>query len=120
MRRQTMSRNFAVAALLLSGCITIARGQVTTGTILGQVADNTGAGVAGAIIQITNVGQGATKQFTTEDNGLYNAPFLIPGTNGVSVEKQGFKKALREGIVVTLELGRFPRQSAWSPARRWS
>ncbi|MSV29999.1 MAG: carboxypeptidase regulatory-like domain-containing protein, partial [Bryobacterales bacterium] len=102
-------------SLLLFATVGLVQGQVTTGTILGQVADNTGSAVQGATITISNTGQGVSKQLSTDDNGLYNVPFLIPGTYSVSVERAGFKKSLREGIIVqvdqkarvdvTLELG---------------
>ncbi len=102
-------------SLQLFTAVGLVQGQVTTGTILGQVADNTGSAVQGATITISNTGQGVSKQLSTDDNGLYNAPFLIPGTYSVSVERTGFKKSLREGIIVqvdqkarvdvTLELG---------------
>jgi hypothetical protein len=42
------------------------------------------------------------------DAGLYRVPYLIPGTYRISVEAQGFKKYMREGILLrvndTLEL----------------
>ena len=37
---------------------------------------------------------------TTSDAGLYQAPYLIPGTYQVSVEMTGYKKYIRDGIIL--------------------
>jgi hypothetical protein len=68
----------------------IAFGQVTTGTILGTVRDSTGAVVADATVTITDTGKGTASAYKTDAAGDYNAPFLIPGTYDVSVQKGGF------------------------------
>ncbi len=67
-------------------------GQVTTGTILGTVSDSSGAAIAGAQITITDISKGTTQQLTSDESGGYAAPYLIPGTYRVSVEKAGFKR----------------------------
>jgi len=91
--------------------------QVTTGTILGTVKDNTGAVVTGATVTVTETGKGTSSTYTTDSSGSYTAPFLIPGTYELSVDVQGFRKYLRRGVVlqvnqrarvdVALELGTF-------------
>ncbi|MEK7405934.1 MAG: TonB-dependent receptor [Acidobacteriota bacterium] len=78
--------------------------QVTTGTILGTVRDSTGAAVPGAQITITETNKGTSHQSVTDDTGSYNVPFLVPGTYSVAVEKAGFKKQVRSGIIVQVDL----------------
>ena len=73
---------FAVIASLSS----LLTAQVTTGTILGTVQDNTGAVVSGATLTVTDTGKGTSKQLVSDENGSYNVPFLIPGTYSVAVE----------------------------------
>src|ERR1700755_2337828 len=77
--------------------------QVTTGTILGTVRDSTGAVVAGATVTITDTGKGTVSTYTTDANGDYNAPFLIPGTYTVSVEKGGFKRTVSNNLVLDVD-----------------
>ena len=47
---------------------------------------------------------------TSNDLGLFEAPYLRPGTYRVSVSKEGFKRAVREGVAVRLEDRRVFRQ----------
>jgi hypothetical protein len=91
---------FALVALSLAA---VAQAQVTTGSILGTVKDNSGAAVKGAKVTVTDLSRSATTGYTTDDEGNYNAPFLIPGSYSVSVEAQGFKKAITNNIVVQID-----------------
>jgi hypothetical protein len=86
--------------MLLAGALPA---QVTTGTILGTVRDNTGALIIGATVTITDVGKGTSQRFETDDTGSYNAPFLVPGTYSVTVERTGFKKEIRSGIILQVD-----------------
>ncbi|HUQ91962.1 MAG TPA: carboxypeptidase regulatory-like domain-containing protein [Bryobacteraceae bacterium] len=74
-----------------------------TGTILGSVRDNTGASVSGAKITITDVGKGTSQSYTSDEEGNYSAPFLIPGTYSVAVEMSAFKRQVREGIILQVD-----------------
>ena len=69
-----------------------ASAQVTTGTILGTVTDSSGAAIAGAQITITDLNKGTNQQYTSDETGSYNAPYLTPGSYRVLVEKAGFKR----------------------------
>jgi hypothetical protein len=91
---------FALVALSLAA---VAQAQVTTGSILGTVKDNSGAAVKGAKVTVTDLSRSATTGYTTDDEGTYNAPFLIPGSYSVSVEAQGFKKAITNNVVVQID-----------------
>jgi Carboxypeptidase regulatory-like domain len=89
--------------------------QVTTGTIVGTVADASGI-VPGASVTIREMNKGTSMSYVTDDTGAYVASFLVPGTYAVEVNVAGFKKSVREGIVlqvnqrarvdITLEIGR--------------
>src|SRR6266545_7581148 len=115
-----MTRRLVVAILVSAAAALPAvpvSAQVTTGTILGTVKDNTGAVVTGATVTVTETGKGTSSTYTTDSSGSYTAPFLIPGTYELSVDVQGFRKYLRRGVVlqvnqrarvdVALELGTF-------------
>ncbi|HMY76931.1 MAG TPA: carboxypeptidase-like regulatory domain-containing protein, partial [Blastocatellia bacterium] len=103
--KRTASRLFSLAmGLSLLVCLaTAVSAQVTTGSILGTVRDNSGATVKGAKVTITEVGKSNPTTYTTDDEGAYNAPFLIPGTYSVTVEATGFKKAVTNNVVVQID-----------------
>ena len=89
--------------------------QVTTGTLVGTVRDQSGV-VPGATVIIREVNRGTAGSYVTDDNGTFTAPFLAPGTYEIEVTVQGFKKWVRDGIIlqvnqrarvdVALEVGR--------------
>lgn len=72
--------------------------QDARGTIVGTVTDATGAVVPGATVDVINKAMGTKVSLKTNDAGLYQAPFLIPGSYQVVVEIQGFKKSTRDNI----------------------
>ncbi|MCC6586408.1 MAG: TonB-dependent receptor [Bryobacterales bacterium] len=77
--------------------------QVTTGTILGIVSDASGAAVAGASVTITEVNKNTTTRTQSDQDGVYNAPFLVPGIYNVTVEKEGFKKAVAQSVQLEVD-----------------
>lgn len=89
------------AILLLAAAPLLA--QQGRGTISGTVTDASGASVPGASIAITNTGTNATFTTTTNEVGYYTAPAMPVGTYTVSAEKQGFKRAVRTGLVLQVD-----------------
>jgi hypothetical protein len=98
------------------GCVT-GFAQKDTGAIAGTARDSSGAVVAGAQVTITDVDRGTNFITTTGQQGEYVASPLKIGRYSVTVEKQGFKKALagpitvdvqaRPEINITLQVGSF-------------
>jgi hypothetical protein len=88
-----------VAMLALTGA-TLARAQETTGTVTGRVTDAQGLAIPGVTVTLTGP-QGA-KSFTSDSDGRYNAPLLVPGTYTVKAELQGFKTVEQQNVVVRL------------------
>ena len=99
--RRNVARGAAVA-LALAGLLVGApsEAQVTTGTIAGSVKDEQGAAVPGANVTITEVNKGTVGTYTTDADGSFQAPFLIPGTYDVAVEFTGFRKYTHRGVVL--------------------
>jgi len=86
----------AVVSLL---CVHLALSQAgTTGTILGTVADSTGAVIPGAPVQVTNTATGIVSTVKSTSTGDYTVPNLIPGTYRVSAQMPGFSKAVVNDI----------------------
>lgn len=77
--------------------------QNERGSILGRVADNTGAAIAGAKVTIRNVNTGISNTFLTTSTGDYVVVNLIPGTYDVSVENTGFHGAQAKGLVLQVD-----------------
>lgn len=100
-----LSRLSDLVAILMASLVLscAAFGQVTTGTILGSVHDTSGAAVSGASVTITDTGKGTVSTYQTDDAGAYNAPFLIPGTYNIVVEKQGFKRGTSNNVVLDVD-----------------
>src|SRR5262245_43131822 len=76
--------------------------QEARGTITGKVRDASEAVMPGAQVKIIDVARGTTVTVTTNDAGLYQAPYLLPGTYQIVVEVNGFKKYVRGGVVLRI------------------
>ena len=92
---------FGTVALLLTTLG--AAGQVTTGSILGTIHDQSGAVVANATVTVTDTGKGTTATAKTNGTGDYAIPFLIPGTYNVVVESPGFKRTVSNNVVLDID-----------------
>ncbi|HWO35076.1 MAG TPA: TonB-dependent receptor, partial [Candidatus Acidoferrum sp.] len=76
--------------------------QVAGGTISGTVTDSSGRVINKVEITITNVATGVTRVVTTNDEGFYSAPNLLPGTYEVKFSASGFKVEARKNIELTV------------------
>ncbi|HVH87381.1 MAG TPA: carboxypeptidase-like regulatory domain-containing protein, partial [Terriglobales bacterium] len=77
-----------------------ARAQVSTGTILGNVNDPSGAIVSGATIVITNVDTGEIHTATSNSSGIYAVPDLPAGRYRVEVSAPTFQTETVEGVLL--------------------
>jgi hypothetical protein len=74
--------------------------QVNKSNLVGVVRDSSGAAVPGVAIKITDTGTSAVRQEITDDTGLYRASLLDVGTYRVEAEKAGFKKTIKQGVLL--------------------
>ncbi|MGB8438400.1 MAG: TonB-dependent receptor [Candidatus Acidiferrales bacterium] len=74
--------------------------QTFRGSILGTVTDTSGAAVVGATVTIHNVATGIDRITQTNVDGSYLVPELQIGSYDVTVEMNGFQKAVTKGVVV--------------------
>ncbi len=101
-----MSRRFGcartvlavIAALLASGTALAQTAQIT-----GRVTDPTGAVVPGASVTVTNAGTGREHNVSTNSDGYYTVPLLLPGEYKVEVKHAGFKPVVRSGILLQVD-----------------
>ncbi len=76
--------------------------QETRGKITGTVSDPNKAAVPAALVKISDTARGTTVTLTTNDDGLFQAPYLLSGTYQIVVEVAGFKRYLRDGVVLQI------------------
>ncbi len=86
-----MRKALCLTGLLLLGSLSLF-GQ-TFGTITGVVRDPSSAVVPNAKVTVTNTATNAVRNSTTNTEGLYSFPALVPGPYEVRVETAGFRAA---------------------------
>jgi len=78
------------------------RAQVAGGTLSGTITDASGAVVPNAAVVIKNSATGITKTITTNAEGFYTAPNLLPGNYEVAVSATGFNTEIQKGIMINV------------------
>src|ERR1700733_392167 len=101
--RSLTTRVTVVSIGVLLACLLLLA-QTYTGRILGVVADQTGAALAGAQVVVTDMQRGVSRTLTTDQAGEYVAPDLSPGTYKVHAEAKGFKAV--EQLNIPLEVAK--------------
>ena len=89
--------------LVFLSAVPVLWAQKDAGAITGVVRDPSGAVVAGAKITVTDVDRDTRLTLSTNEAGEYVASPLRIGHYSVSVEKQGFKKALAGPVQVNIQ-----------------
>src|ERR1700761_6233937 len=92
----------ALLALLFSWGAPAARAQVLYGGLTGNVTDSSGAVIPGAQVKAVSAQTGASYDQTTDAQGIYRFPALLPGTYNVTITAQGFARQETTGVPVSL------------------
>jgi hypothetical protein len=87
--------------LLLVVALIPLMGQEYRATISGQVTDPSGAPVVGAKVEVTSVERKVAYETETNDAGRYVTRFLPPGQYRFVVQKEGFKKTVRDKVSIS-------------------
>jgi Carboxypeptidase regulatory-like domain/TonB-dependent Receptor Plug Domain/TonB dependent receptor len=98
---RTLCISVVALAVIVGGAINV-DAQVAGGTISGTVTDSSGRVINNVQITITNVATGVTRDVTTNDEGFYSAPNLLPGSYEAKFSATGFKSEARKGIELTV------------------
>jgi hypothetical protein len=95
----------ALAALLFTAALaTGAVAQNTnSGDIRGTATDTTGAVLPDVTVTVTNIDTGISKDYVTNQDGLYDTGSILLGTYKLTFTKAGFSQLVREGV--TLQVG---------------
>ena len=86
--------------VVLFGLSILTQAQTSGGRISGAITDPTGAAVPNAQISVKNAATQAQRDVTTNTDGLYSVPNLVPGSYEVLVHATGFKTVLRQELKV--------------------
>src|SRR3981081_4728806 len=105
MIRVTNARTLGMGLLVLLSLSVVAvklHAQVAGATISGTVSDSSGRVINNVQITITNVATGVTREVTTNGEGFYSAPKLLPVPYEAKCSAIGFKTEERKGIELTV------------------
>ncbi len=68
--------------------------------IQGTLTDQSEALIPGALVRITNLATGVSREVTSGADGIYRVLSLGPGNYRVEAEKEGFQKAQRDSVTL--------------------
>ncbi|HEY1659429.1 MAG TPA: carboxypeptidase regulatory-like domain-containing protein [Candidatus Sulfotelmatobacter sp.] len=94
--KNTRSSRLAIRGVLvvMTSCVLMtAQNVVLTGSISGRVTDKSGAVIPGAAIVVRNLDTGVERSATTNHNGLYRLPSIMPGNYSIATSVKGFRDA---------------------------
>jgi len=86
--------------LLMLCLFATGQAQAVKGSLLGTITDSGGAASAGATVTITETRTGISSNTTTNADGNYAFPNLKDGIYRVEATQKGFKKVVRESVIV--------------------
>ena len=87
--------------LLWAGFVGVSPAQNTnSGDISGIVTDTTGAAVPGVAVTVLNIATGVSKDYVTNDAGVYDTGSIVAGTYKLTFAKSGFSTLVRSSITV--------------------
>ncbi len=98
------NRKSLATTVLLAMATGVAWGQAAgSGRISGTLTDPKGGVVPDASVTVMNTETGTERTLSTNEVGLYNAPFLQPGHYEITATKAGFAKVVRTNL--SLQVG---------------
>jgi hypothetical protein len=104
-RRKNVFGYILLAAGMLFACglSSLSHGQVIHGSIYGTVTDNTGAAIPNAAVTVTDPSKGTAVEVTTNQDGEFLVPNLIPDTYSIKASAAGFGNVEESGIQVSAD-----------------
>src|SRR5262245_46096416 len=78
--------------------------QTINGSISGAVTDQNGSAISGATVKVNRIGTGATREATTNSEGIYRIVGLPVGVYSVRVEQSGFQPQVNERVDVSVAI----------------
>ena len=78
------------------------RGQLNTATVMGVVQDSTTSSIPDAKLKLVNIQTGSENDTTTNTEGSFLLPSVIPGNYTLQIERQGFATTQLTGLVLSV------------------
>src|ERR1041384_5287346 len=86
----------------ICACAAVVSAQEFRATVTGHVTDSSGAAMPKVTVQVTNLGTNESSTAVTNNQGIYSVPFLKPGNYRLTAEAAGFKKYVKDNIVLNV------------------
>ena len=96
-------RRWVLPLLLMFGSGACLAQSVNSGDIRGTVTDTTGALIPGVTVTVLNVDTGVSKDYPTNQDGLYDTSSIVIGSYTLTFTKDGFEQLVRGPI--SLQVG---------------
>jgi hypothetical protein len=93
----------AATILILAGAAMCSYAQRITGSITGNVKDESGAMVTTANVTATNTGTGFSRSAPVGADGIFLIQYLPVGNYTVAVEAAGFKKFVQQNVSIAVD-----------------
>jgi len=92
------NRKMMCVFMVLLGALSVGSGFLqaqtsSTAAVVGTVKDVSGAVIAGAQVTLLNTATSATRSASSNEQGQYSFPGVVPGAYTISVVKEGFQTA---------------------------
>jgi hypothetical protein len=94
---------YFLALVLSAFVISGPRAQMETARVSGQITDQAGRVVPKADVKIVNLATGVASESSSNDEGIYSFPGLIPSRYRVTVHKEGFREVVLDGLVLNVQ-----------------
>ncbi|HXN97305.1 MAG TPA: carboxypeptidase-like regulatory domain-containing protein, partial [Candidatus Acidoferrales bacterium] len=88
--------------VIFLGALLASSGRAQAAALWGFVSDDSGAGIAGADVKITNLETGAERSLVTDEAGRFNAPSLVVGRYEITASKTGFRTDARTAVTLVV------------------
>ena len=76
-------------------------GQTSKGFFVGNITDQNGDVVAGAVVKVTNAATGVTRVTSSNAEGSFRIDAVDPGAYRVEISQPGFKTLTRDGLIIS-------------------
>jgi hypothetical protein len=96
-------RRLSVFVVLLLASVTCVRAQSSNASLSGRIADPAKALLVDAKVRAVSAGTNVRYETTTNGSGEYHLPNLPPDTYRIEIEKSGFKKLIKPGVVLHVQ-----------------
>jgi hypothetical protein len=93
----------AVCFLIFAADLSFAQ-STNSGEIRGTLSDPSGTPMAGATVTLLNIDTGETKDFTTNQDGIYDTVSTRPGNYKLTFSKSAFKKSTYGPVVLQVSV----------------